>query len=185
LCISVDILIDLRLKSHWMNDIFLDCVYHSLRTAGEAISLHQLATLYSERKRNEEAALFRKWNWRAWSLKRETYLKCFRLCSFSKNITTQQIDLRQLRFIAPVFLNIVTWKARRARQPAVYLKRFNPHNSLASIVSLREAALALVLVLCVAAPFSFALCSSTLMEFVLSIYSCCFHNNFHDSCIYH
>jgi anaphase-promoting complex subunit 8 len=60
LCISVDIMIDLRLKSHWMNDIFLDCVYHSLRTAGEAISLHQLATLYSERKRNEEAALFRK-----------------------------------------------------------------------------------------------------------------------------
>jgi hypothetical protein len=60
-----------------------------------------------------------------------------------------------------------------------------PEETLASIVSLREAALALVLVLCVAAPFSFALCSSTLIEFVLSIYSCCFHNNFHDSCTCH
>jgi hypothetical protein len=43
-----------------MNDIFLDCVYHSLRTTGEAISLHQLATLYLEGGRNEEAALFYK-----------------------------------------------------------------------------------------------------------------------------
>jgi anaphase-promoting complex subunit 8 len=43
-----------------MKDIFLGCVYHSLRTTGEAISLHKLATLYSEQGRNEEAALFYK-----------------------------------------------------------------------------------------------------------------------------
>jgi tetratricopeptide (TPR) repeat protein len=113
LCISVDILIDLRLKSHWMKDIFLGCVYHSLRTTGEAISLHQLASLYSEHGRNEEATLFYKMKLKSMESKERDIPKMLQALLFLGKYYYSQIDLKQLR---------------RARQPTVYLQRFNPHN---------------------------------------------------------